>query len=464
MRNLFAAVVSIVITGVCWGQGLKPIPDDEYNLLPRYTPTVTSEIVTRTIDGKEVSELRTVEGPLPALPAAVDLTDFAPDPGFQTFEDCTAWATAYCCLSTQNANLRGIRNPKDAVDLFSPQFVYSQINANNDNGSFIFRPNMGPDASAVGLLQARGCSSNLLTPYIPKSGNAMGWAIKPSARSFIEAANYPLFQHNVCETVDDIRYALVFGIPVVIAVHTEPAFDSFNGLSNYVWGGIKSGRHAMCIVGYDNTRQAFHVQNSWGQNWADGGRVWVGYNEFVKLGTPERDNGWCFEAHAIILSFHKGTQLRSTINPAASYYFKPDGSVQRKGDGVLIAAPGQFRAVESTGLHLYGLTQDGTIQTYHDNHWDEITSRPFPAGLSGGKTKMMAASGSFLYVITHNGNICGRVPSGLSGNGRPHWHIINVPSGKRPIDIRFRNGDVYTEVEDGSIFKRVPGSHWELQN
>ncbi|EMI22657.1 peptidase C1A papain [Rhodopirellula maiorica SM1] len=464
MRNLVAAIASLLVAGICLGQGLKPIPDNEYNALPRYAPTETSEIVTRTVNGQEVSEVRIVDGPLPPLPPAVDLTPFAPAPGYQTFEDCTAWATAYCCLSTQNASLRGINRPSESVDLFSPRFVYSQINGGSDSGSYIFRPNMGPDDSAVGLFQTRGCSSNLLTPYIPKSQNSTGWATLPNNNSFVEAANYPLFQHTKCETVDDIRYALVFGIPVVIAAYTEPSFDSFSGPGIYTWGGIKQGRHAMCIIGYDNVRQAFRVQNSWGQNWGDQGRFWVGYNAFTKLNTPQRNDGWCYEAHAIILSFHKGTQLRSTTNPTVSYYFTPDGGVLRKSDGVRIAAPGQFRAVESTGYYLYGLTNNGDVQYFHGNHWDEITSATFPQGLSGGKAKMMAASGRFLYIITKAGNICGRVPGNQSSSGFPYWEKINLPNGNPPIDIRFRNGDIYVEADDGSLYKRIAGSGWDLQN
>jgi hypothetical protein len=464
MRYIFATIASLLVAGVCCGQGLKPMPADEYNALPRFAPQIAREIVTRTVDGQEVSEILPVEGPLPALPPSVDLTPFAPKPGRQTFKDCTAWATAYCCLSTQNARLRGIRSPSDPINLFSPRFVYSQINGGSDEGSFIFRPTLGPSDSAVGLFRARGCSSNLLTPYIPKSQSSTGWSTLPDARSFVEAANYPLFQHTKCETTDDIRYALVFGIPVVIGAYLEPAFRAHNGAGIYTWGGDKSDRHSMCIIGYDNTRQAFRVQNSWGEDWGDQGRFWVGYNEFVKLNTARRDDGWCYEAHAIILSFNTGTQLRSTRTPAASYFFTPDGGVQRRSDGVRIANPGQFRAVESTGYYLYGLTNDGVIQGYHGNHWDEITSMPFPQGLGGGKTKMMAASGRFLYILTERGNICGRVPGNESSTGSPFWEMVNLPDGRSPIDIRFRNNIIYVEASDGSIYERIVGSGWQIQN
>jgi C1A family cysteine protease len=37
------------------------------------------------------------------------------------------------------------------------------------------------------------------------------------------------------------------------------------------------GGHGMIVVGYDDTRKAFRIQNSWGRNWADGGYGWFGY-------------------------------------------------------------------------------------------------------------------------------------------------------------------------------------------
>lgn len=41
--------------------------------------------------------------------------------------------------------------------------------------------------------------------------------------------------------------------------------------------------HVMLMVGYDDTRQAFLVKNSWGANWGSGGYVWMSY-DFVTRG------------------------------------------------------------------------------------------------------------------------------------------------------------------------------------
>ena len=37
------------------------------------------------------------------------------------------------------------------------------------------------------------------------------------------------------------------------------------------------GAHAVCIVGYDDSKKAWLVKNSWGASWADQGFGWIGY-------------------------------------------------------------------------------------------------------------------------------------------------------------------------------------------
>lgn len=46
----------------------------------------------------------------------------------------------------------------------------------------------------------------------------------------------------------------------------------------------KHGRHAMCLIGYDDDKGdngAFRVVNSWGTNWGDNGFFWVDYKFFA---------------------------------------------------------------------------------------------------------------------------------------------------------------------------------------
>ena len=460
-RHLVPCVIFVLfIAQPVLSQGMLLTPDVDYNSRPRYRPTRATEVITREVDGRLVSEIIVVDGPLPNLPPTADLSRFAPAPGLQSFGDCVAWATAYCCMTIQVAEWRGVEIPSAATDVFSPRFVYSQINTGTAlGGSFIYRNG----TSAVGLLSSEGCSSELLTPYLPASADSAGWSRQPDTRASSEAKNYRTFHHAVCENVDDIRYALVFGVPVVIAVRVDQAFNQHQGADLYRWQGGTTGYHALCVIGYDNQKQAFRVQNSWGQQWGDGGRFWVGYDEFQKLSGSERGNGWCIEAHAISADASRGSQVRRTKTPAATYFFLPDGSIKAQGSNETIADVGDFTATESTDYFLYGLRQDGTILG-RNTQWFDITSPDFPSGLSGGRGRMIASSQNYLYTLTQNGNVLGRVPLNMSSTGSSYWEMLDPPSNRKPIDIRCRSGIIYVETDDGILYRRIPGSGWSREN
>jgi hypothetical protein len=43
------------------------------------------------------------------------------------------------------------------------------------------------------------------------------------------------------------------------------------------------GGHAMCVIGYDDRRQAFQLMNSWGPKWGNNGIAWVHYGDFKQF-------------------------------------------------------------------------------------------------------------------------------------------------------------------------------------
>ena len=43
--------------------------------------------------------------------------------------------------------------------------------------------------------------------------------------------------------------------------------------------GNRVGGHAVCIVGYDDDKQAWLAKNSWGNDWGEQGFFWIGYGQ-----------------------------------------------------------------------------------------------------------------------------------------------------------------------------------------
>lgn len=73
-----------------------------------------------------------------------------------------------------------------------------------------------------------------------------------------------------------------------LAAGREVAFGvKLSGMAHKgtVWkpGDNYGGDHAMLMVGYDDSKQAFRVKNSWGSGWNEGGYVWMSY-DFVTKG------------------------------------------------------------------------------------------------------------------------------------------------------------------------------------
>jgi len=78
-----------------------------------------------------------------------------------------------------------------------------------------------------------------------------------------------------------VKAQLNAGYPVLIGVMAD---DGLIGLRrDAVWGapsGTARGGHALPIVGYDDSKNAFRFMNSWGTGWPDGGFAWVDYTFF----------------------------------------------------------------------------------------------------------------------------------------------------------------------------------------
>jgi len=86
-------------------------------------------------------------------------------------------------------------------------------------------------------------------------------------------------------TAANFKGYLSQGRPIVVGVKTGPRFTAWESseVLEYETGGASGmhGQHAMVMSGYDDSKQAFRLRNSWGAQWGDEGSVWVGYEFFL---------------------------------------------------------------------------------------------------------------------------------------------------------------------------------------
>ena len=255
-----------IVPGVNVGLGAVLLDKAEYEKIPLFPdPLAGARVAARSKD--------------PNLPATYFVD--TPPPGNQGIQgSCVAWSMIYATRSYFNKAAKGLNyksvdgsvNPET---VFSPAYVYNQLNGGNSNG--------GTTAPAVfKLLQSQGVCTLKDMPY-----NEKDFTSQPSADQKQKASAYKIGKWGrVNITINAFRKYLYFDYPIIIAsILDRNIFDLKQKDANgeYIWKTYDNttagtGAHAMVIVGYDDNRKAFKIQNSWSERWANGGYIWLSYD------------------------------------------------------------------------------------------------------------------------------------------------------------------------------------------
>jgi hypothetical protein len=228
------------------------------------------------------------QAPLPQgsnIPLSVDLSSRMPPVGDQNPQlSCVAWATTYAAYSYMNkqSNTCNYLNGNGSLNtdcLFSPAFVYNQINGGINRGTKY--------EDAFRVMVNQGNAPMTAMPYIPND-----FQHQPSVQTRQLAENYKIDSYWQLGMSEDIfletKAYLAKGIPVIAAAKVDNYFR-FRPQSNYpnpyVWTNW-SGQidpmmgHAILIVGYDDNTGRFKFINSWGTNWGNLGYGYISYNMY----------------------------------------------------------------------------------------------------------------------------------------------------------------------------------------
>ena len=248
MRRLPMIVGALVsLSASAFAQGLLREPDAVYRTFP-VAPTYRA-----------------------FLPPEADLSAGFPPPGYQGRQSsCTAWAVGYGLRSYYEARREGW-DVRQTAHKVSPAAIYDQLlggRADCDAGSTI--------SDALDLLKSRGAVSLSELPYDPASCTRRPLTI--DGRWRIDD-----WERVDPKRPDDVKGEIAKGNPVVFGMDIAKSFYDLKAGEVYDETASRDVGHAMVIVGYNNSRQAFKVQNSWGTDWADNGLGWVSYRAFAIL-------------------------------------------------------------------------------------------------------------------------------------------------------------------------------------
>lgn len=110
------------------------------------------------------------------------------------------------------------------------------------------------------------------------------FAQAPPRRAVIDAAKHKGFSTKaVHQDLSSIKQCLNLGFPVILGIQV---YDSFESQAVADTGLVPmpdtdnencQGGHAQCLYGYDDEKQAFLSQNSWGSDWGINGFSWIPY-------------------------------------------------------------------------------------------------------------------------------------------------------------------------------------------
>ena len=216
------------------------------------------------------------------LPEAVSLLRFAPDRKNQGEQgSCVAWSSVYAARSIIEAASTG-EDPNSTA--FSPAFVYNQIGLEGCEGSYIQR--------AMEFMTKKG-----VVPYDEFPYTDQDCSRQPTSSQWNDAAQNKMHGFTRLTESDDVNGISIRAIkehlakdaPVVIGMMVGGSFMQ-EMYGKEVWTPTSEdhsqmgfGGHAMCVIGYDDRKQAFQLMNSWGTDWGTNGVAWVRYADFKEF-------------------------------------------------------------------------------------------------------------------------------------------------------------------------------------
>lgn len=207
------------------------------------------------------------------LPTSIDLSADLPPVGHQRNQNsCVGWASAYALKSFQE------KIESRTTTFFSPSFIYNQRkDKSRDVGMSIIE--------ALNIISDQGAAKLEDMPY-----NEADNLSQPSETAKQNAKPFRIENWRKVNVVDikEVKAHINAHYPIIVAVEFDEGFKAArpNVGNVFVWkspSGNFGGYHAMLVVGFDNSLNAFKVINSWGDSWANNGYCWIDYSFFPKV-------------------------------------------------------------------------------------------------------------------------------------------------------------------------------------
>jgi uncharacterized protein (TIGR02145 family) len=224
---------------------------------------------------------------------------------------CVAWGIAYAGRTIMWMKFHPESSYDQNVNIFSPEFVYNQVKLSSDclSGS---KTTLGFE-----LLMKQGVCRWSIMPYIA------GCSTLPNETQKSDALNYKILGYaTVPINSNSIKPFLIAGYSIIVAGPIDNNYQLLKEEEILKDRGSSIGNHCYCVVGYDDTKNAFKIMNSWGPKWASSGFGWIDYDYI---------NQWWQEAYIIIDQIVPPTLTTTTASSITSTTATSGGIISYNG-------------------------------------------------------------------------------------------------------------------------------------
>jgi hypothetical protein len=302
-----------------------------------------------------------------SLPLSYSLEKYVPPVLSQNGGTCVGFASFYYGLSTMYNIKFNLTDPDEKyVHSFDPYFIYSiQFNDKDDcdNGlSFI---------DAFDKLMNIGAKKTLFPPFtncgtkwsVDKLKNTLDYTTPYSINNYYYLDKESKTKNQV---IDIVKGALYNDIPVITGFKFVESMYTYNSAnisgvkSDGLWDPSanekRDGGHALCVIGYDDTKfgGSFRIVNSWGTDYGDRGFIWVKYDDFVEYGEA-----------IFFLELNENIKDLTPAEIEAENYTRYN---YKNNSNTFSSYEGQYK---NNGLNGYGIWSDKDTDTYYVGKYDD---------------------------------------------------------------------------------------------
>lgn len=283
-KKFFTLFISVIILSTEYKAADTPVDVEESSSSQRFYGLIrdsdthhTSRDILLAQQADSLSTNHTMVKALLAspLPTSADLRSMFPDP-FDQGKLGSCLANALVGVVLFELMQEKVTNP----DMRSRLYLYWQ--ARNLEGT------VDQDAGAsisdgIRVLNSKGVCNESLWPYDINTFKNPPTAAMDSDAATCKATNFSSVDRdlNVFKALLSQNCPIVGGISVYELL--ESAAVKKSGVANIPGPNEKFlGGHGVVFVGYDDSRQAFLVRNSWGPNWGIKGCFWLPYEYILR--------------------------------------------------------------------------------------------------------------------------------------------------------------------------------------